>query len=139
MKDTGNLHLKMQELCDCFSTTDPLKEMSKVKNDENNPDAALKWLALAALHGINNNAKKISLTKTDDGKVFVIAEYRDTELPSPGADIADNILEAVREIIHIEDKKGKSKLAFGIRDSSLDLEISVKDKEDYKKVSIKFP
>lgn len=139
MKDTGNLHLKMQELCDCFSTTDPLKEMSKVKNDENNPDAALKWLALAALHGINNNAKKISLKRTDDGKVSVIAEYRDTELPSPGADIADNILEAVREIIHIEDKKGKSKLAFGIRDSSLDLEISVKDKEDYKKVSIKFP
>jgi hypothetical protein len=139
MKDTGNLHLKMQELCDCFSTTDPLKEMSKIKNDENNQDAALKWLALAALHGINNNAKKISLKKTDDGKVFVTAEYRDAELPSPGADIADNILEAVREITHIEDKKGKSKLAFGIRDSSLDLEISVKDKEDYKKVSIKFP
>jgi hypothetical protein len=139
MKDTENLHLKVQELCDCFSTTDPLKEMSKMKNDENNQDAALKWLALAALHGINNNAKKISLKKTYDGKVFVIAEYRDTELPSPGADIANNILEAVREIIHIEDKKGKSKLAFGIRDSSLDLEISVKDKEDYKKVSIKFP
>lgn len=139
MKDTENLHLKMQELCDCFSTTDPLKEMSKIKNDENSPDAALKWLALAALHGVNNNAKKISLKRTDDGKVSVIAEYRDTELPSPGADIADNILEAVREIIHIEDKKGKSKLAFGIRDSSLDLEISVKDKEDYKKVSIKFP
>ena len=28
MKDKRSLHLKVQELCDCFATTDPLKEMS---------------------------------------------------------------------------------------------------------------
>ncbi len=59
MKDTGNLHLKVQELCNCFATTDPLKEMSIVKNDADKTEAALKWLALAALHGVNNNAEKI--------------------------------------------------------------------------------
>ena len=58
MKDTKSLHLKVQELCDCFATTDPLKEMSVVKNDADTQEAALKWLALAALHGVNNNAKK---------------------------------------------------------------------------------
>ncbi len=84
MKDAQNLHLKLQELCDCFSTTDPLKEMSEIKTDDDRMEAALKWLALSALHGINNNAKKITVKKTDDGHVSVTAEYRDTDLPSPG-------------------------------------------------------
>jgi tRNA threonylcarbamoyladenosine modification (KEOPS) complex Pcc1 subunit len=139
MKDSGNLHLKIQELCDCFSTTDPLKEMSTLKGDQNSLDAALKWLALAALHGVNSNANKISIQQTSDGSVSVTAEYRDTELPSPGNDIATNIFEAVRDITHIESAKGKSKFALGLRDSSLELNVSVKDKPDYKKVSIKFP
>lgn len=139
MKDTGNLHLKVQELCDCFSTTDPLKGMSEINKEGNNLDAALKWLALAALHGVNNNAKQISVKQTDDGTVSVIAEYRDTELPSPGAGIANQIFEVIREITHIEEEKGKCRLALGIRDSSLDLEISLKNKDDYKKVTIKFP
>ncbi|MBA3009157.1 MAG: hypothetical protein KKF12_20945 [Proteobacteria bacterium] len=139
MKDSGNLHLKIQELCDCFSTTDPLKEMSTLRGDQNSLDAALKWFALAALHGVNSNAKKISIKQTSDGSVSVVAEYRDTELPSPGNDIAANVFEVVRDITHIEDAKGKSKFALGLRDSSLELNISVNDKADYKEVTIKFP
>ena len=139
MKDTGNLHLKPQELCDCFSQTDPLKEMSKLKKDKNSLDAALKWLSLSVLHGVNNNAKEISIKLDDDDIVSVIAKYRDTELPSPDAQIAANIFEAVREMTHIEDEDGKIKFAVGIRDSSLDLNISVQNKDDYRKISIKFP
>ncbi len=139
MKDTENLHLKVQELCNCFATTDPLKEMSNLKNDKNSLDAALKWLALSVLHGVNNNAKEITIRQEDDGAVSVIAEYRDTELPSPGPAVAANIFEAVREMTHIEDDNGKIKLAMGIRDSSLDLDISVKNKNGNRKISIKFP
>ena len=54
MKDKSNFHLKVQDLCDCFATTDPLKEMSEIMEDQNREEAALKWLALAALHGIND-------------------------------------------------------------------------------------
>lgn len=139
MKDTGNLHLKIQELCDCYSTTDPLKEMSEIQNEDPGVDAALKWVALAALHGVNNNAKKITIKQTTDGTVAVTAEYRDSELPSPGSDVASNIFEAVREVTHIEGNKGKTTLALGMRDSSLDLEVKVKEKDDGKKISIKFP
>lgn len=85
MTDTVSLHLKVQELCNCFATTDPLKEMSSVKGGADKEEAALKWLALAALHGVNNNAEKISITKTDDGNVKVTAKYRKTDLPSPGS------------------------------------------------------
>jgi len=139
MKDNENLHLKVQELCDCFSTTDPLKEMSELKNDKNSLDAALKWLALSVLHGVNNNAKEISIRQDDGGAVSVVAEYRDTELPSPGPDVAAIIFEAVREMTHIEGDDGKVRFAMGIRDSSLDLSISVKDKNGNRKISIKFP
>ena len=57
MKEKRNLHLKVQELCDCYATNDPLQEMSVVKDDADQEEAAIKWLALASLHGVNNNAK----------------------------------------------------------------------------------
>jgi hypothetical protein len=42
MKDKRNLHLKLQELCDCYTTTDPLKEMSVVKDEMDKDEAGLK-------------------------------------------------------------------------------------------------
>ena len=68
MKDAGSLHQKVQGLCDCFATNDPLKEMSTVKNDTDTDEAALKWIALAILHGINSNAKEITISNSkEDG------------------------------------------------------------------------
>lgn len=138
MKDTESLHLKVQEHCDCFATTDPLKEMSLVKDDPDTREAALKWLALAALHGVNNNAEKISITRSDDGKVTVTATYRKTDLPSPGAEVAETVIAAVAEIAHIEGDEGKTPLALGIRDSSIDLNVKLKATDGGKKVTLKF-
>ena len=139
MKDKGSLHLKVQKLCDCFATTDPLKEMSDIKGDADKNEAALKWLALAALHGVNNDAEKISITRSDDGNVTVTAEYRQKDLPSPGSEVAERIIEAVTGITHIEGDKGKTPLALGIRDSSIDLKIKLKTEDGGKKITIKFP
>ncbi len=138
MKDKGNLHLKVQELCNCFATTDPLKEMSIIKNSADKEEAALKWLALAALHGVNNNAEQISITKSNDGNVKVTAEYRITDLPSPGSEVAEKIIESLIGITHLEGGEGKTQLALGIRDSSIDLTIKMKSKDGGKKVTIKF-
>lgn len=139
MKEKRNTHLKVQELCDCYATTDPLQEMSRLLNDADQEEAALKWLALAALHGINNNASRITIRKTPDEGVTVTAEYRRSELPSPGEAVGERIFEAVREITHIDDPKGKTQLALGLRDSSVDLRIKIKSKEGQEKISIKFP
>jgi hypothetical protein len=135
MKEKRNLHLKVQELCDCYATNDPLKEMSAVKNDADKEEAAVKWLALAALHGVNNNAKEVTITRSSDGGVQVTARYRESELPSPGSDVGAKIMEAVREITHIEDKKGKTRLALGIRNDSIELEVKIKQKEGREKRS----
>jgi hypothetical protein len=135
MKVSENLHKKVQEHCDCFAATDYLSEMAKVKTDGDKDDAALKWLALAALHGINNNAEEVTISKDKDGEVQVTAKYKDTELPSPGKEVANKIFEAVRNITHIEDEKGKIDFALGIRDSSINMKIKVKQD----KVVFKFP
>ena len=139
MKEKRNVHLKVQELCDCYATNDPLKEMSVVKNDEDKDEAAVKWLALAALHGVNNNAKEVTITRSDSGEVSVTAKYRETELPSPGAEVGSQIMKTVREITHIEGHEGKTPLALGIRNDSIELRVKLKEKEGREKVTIKFP
>jgi len=139
MKEKRNVHLKVQELCDCYATNDPLKEMSVVKNDKDKEEAALKWLALTALHGVNNNAEEVTITRSSDGNVQVRAKYRETELPSPGGEVGARIMEAVREITHIEGRKGKTPLALGIRNDSIELQVKMKDKEGKEEVTIKFP
>jgi hypothetical protein len=139
MKDKESLHLKVQELCDCYATTDPLREMSALVRDDDKDEAALKWIALAALHGINANAKKISITRGRDGKVSVEAKYRKGELPSPGSDIGGKIIETIRGITHIEKDEGRIPLALGIRDGSIELTIKLKRSENGEKISLKFP
>ncbi len=139
MKEKRNLHLKVQEMCDCYATGDPLIEMSIVKNDKDKDEAALKWLALAALHGVNNNAEEITITRSSEGTVRVVAEYRESELPSPGSEVGGKIVDAVRQITHIEEDKGKIPLALGIRNDSVDLQIKFKVKKGKEKITIKFP
>ena len=138
MKEKRNVHLKVQELCDCYATNDPLKEMSTVKNEEDKDEAALKWLALTALHGVNGNAKKIAITRSEDGEISVTAKYRESELPSPGSEVGAKIIEAVREITHIEGDKGKTPLALGIRNDSIEIQVKMKSKEGKEKVTFKF-
>lgn len=139
MRDKETLHKKVQEQIDCFSTTDPLKEMSKLTKEQDKAEAALKWLALATLHGINMNAEEITILKSADGQVKVVAEYRAAELPSPGPVIGEKIIRDVREITHLEEKKGKTILALGVRDGSVDLTVKIKKDEDVEKVTLRFP
>jgi hypothetical protein len=139
MKEKRNVHLKVQELCDCYATNDPLKEMSVVKNDDDKEEAAFKWLALASLHGINNNAKEVTLTRSKNGDVRVTAKYRETDLPSPGSDVGAKIIEALREVTHIEGDKGKMPLSLGIRNDSIELQVKMKSKDKGEKITIRFP
>jgi len=139
MKDSGSMHKQVQEMCDCYATNDPLKEMSTLKNDADTQAAAIKWLALAALHGVNSNAKEITIQRTDDGKITVLAEYRTSELPSPGHDAGLRVFETIREMTHIDTDKGKTALALGIRDSSIELNVKIRKKEGTEKISIGFP
>lgn len=139
MKDKRNLHQKIQELCDCFATTDPLAEMATVPAEGDTDEAALKWLALAVLHGVTANAEKIELSRQPEGGVEVRAKYREAPLRSPGSEVAAKILEAAKHIVGLEESEGSSRLALGIRDSSLELKIKVEQERGRERLVIKFP
>ncbi len=139
MRDMSTSHQRLQELCDCFAETDPLFEMAALPRDEDKEEAALKWLALAVLHGIDYGAEAISLETAPDGSVAATVEYRPRQLPSPGGDIGGRIVDAVRDMTHIEGRKGQTPFAVGIRDSSVEIRIKVKEKDGAKKITLKFP
>ncbi len=113
--------------------------MSILKNDPDTENAAIKWVALAALHGVNSNAEKISISSGEDGKTTVVAEYRLAELPSPGDEVGRKVFETFREITHIEVDKGKTAMALGIRDSSIELNIEINKADNCRKITIDFP
>jgi hypothetical protein len=138
MQDTGNLQLKIQEMCDCYATSDPLREMSIVEKEENKDEAAVKWLALAALHGVNQNAEKISISQSATGEVTVTAKYRKTDLPNPGGEVAGKIFETMGRITHMEGEKVKLPLSLGIREDSVPLKVKIKSKDGGRKLTLKF-
>jgi len=138
MRDMGSPHKRMQELMDCYAETDPLKEMALLSHDQDKEESPLKWLALAVLHGVDRNAKKISLEKEKDGSIRVVAEYRDTELPVPDRETGKKIIDAARQITHIEGTKGEIPLAIGIRDSSIEIRVKVKEEDGAEKITLKF-
>ena len=139
MKEKRSQHLKVQELIDCFAATDPLREMSVIAKEKDLDEAALKWLALAVLHGVNFNAKKITLSVAKGGDVTVTAKYRKAELPSPGAGVGARVVDAVRHITHFEGEKEKGPLAIGVRNDSLELRVGVERDARGDTIVLKFP
>ena len=139
MKDHANPHLKVQEHCDCHASSDPLSEMSMIAEEQDLEQAAYKYLALAILHGVNDNAKKVTIQQDQNGKIEVTAKYRTRKLPSPGETIGNRVIETIKSITHMTDDRGKSKLALGIRDSSIDLRIKLKRHDGIDQLTIKFP
>lgn len=139
MEDKRNLHLKVQEHIDCMASTDYLEEMSKLPADQDQADAALRWLALAALHAVNAGAKKISLLQAPDGTVTVQAKYRPARLPSPGKEVGAQVLAALRGITHLEGEQAKGPLALGMRNDSLSVQVEFAKEKDGQLVTLKFP
>jgi hypothetical protein len=139
MLDKRTLHMKVQEHCDCFATTDLLGEMAGLTKEQDSEDGALKWIALAVLHGIDRNAKKIAIRSTAGGGISVTAKYRESELPKPPAAIGRKVFDVIKGITHIEGDKGKTPVVIGIRDSSIELEVKFGHDGDEEEVVLKFP
>ena len=74
-----------------------------------------------------------------EAKITVVAKHRPTELPTPGKIVGRKILDTLREMTHIDADKGSTALALGIRDSSIDLKVKVKDKSGGEKITVVFP
>lgn len=139
MLDKRSLHAKVQEQADCFAEKDLLGEMAGLIRENDSEEGALKWLALAVLHGIDRHAEKISLRRDADGTVSVTAKYRKSELPGPPSSIGRKVLDIARDISHIEGDKGQTPVVIGIRDGSVELEMKLDRNDAGEEVVLKFP
>ena len=139
MLDKRSLHMKVQEEADCFATTDPLSEMAGLVKEQDAEEGALKWIALAILHGIDRNAETISLRRNSGGKISVTARYRECKLPGPPPAIGRKVFDVVKGVTHIEEEKGNASVAIGIRDSSIDLQFKLDRDGGEEEVVLKFP
>jgi hypothetical protein len=138
MLDKGSLHKRLQDLIDCYTTTDPLQEMSHVRSETNTEETALTWLALAVLHGLNSDAKRITLHVSENDEIESVLEYRKGRLPSPRADACGLIIETARDMVHLGEGQTEMPLVVGLGDSSIDLLIKIKNGGVDKKLMIEF-
>jgi hypothetical protein len=139
MLDKRSLHLKVQEQADCFATADLLAEMAGLTREQDSEEGALKWIALAVLHGIDRNAEKISIRRSTDGGISVSATYRESELPKPPSPIGRKIFDVVKDITHIEGDRGEMPVAVGIRDSSIEVGMKLDRDNGQEEVVLSFP
>jgi hypothetical protein len=139
MKDKESRHKKVQEMIDCYATSDPLKEMSEIQGEKDISEASIKWLALAGLHGINMNASEIKIKKSPEGKIQITARYRPAELPSPGTAAGNKIIQDLRDITHLDGDTGESMLSLGVREGAVDIKVTVKKDHRGEEAVLIFP
>ncbi len=146
IKDERNYHQRLQEFCDCFMETDFKKELEAAsKGASGDPsgdldELALKFLGLAILYGANEDAKKITLQRSREGKSLFSVEARGNyQLPPPSAQVADRIFSIARSITHIDEDQGKEPLSLGLRNDRMGITLQFDRKRGGESLSILFP
>jgi hypothetical protein len=136
-----NQHLKLQEMCDCYLETDfiaELQHMSSAPISDDLEEDAIKYLALAIMHSITEQATKLSLGKKGDTISVVVKDKEKETLPPPAAAVFDKIIEVVRAILHIEEDKGNLPLSLGLRNGEVNLTVKVKRDDSKNKATFYF-
>jgi hypothetical protein len=146
IKDDRSYHLRLQEFCDCFMETDFRKELERaskgVSGDPGgDPDElALKFLGLTLLYGANEEAKKISLQKSKQGKVLFSVEARGNyQIVPPSGHLADKIFSVARSMVHLDKDQGKIPFSLGLRNSSLEISLEFARKAGEESLVFVFP
>lgn len=138
-----NLHLKLQEMCDCYLDTSYEEELSSaadITEGEEPEETAVKYLALAIMYGITEKAKSLKLKKKRDGQLkAVLNAEQKTPLPAPSQELFDRITGVVSSILHFEEGGGELPLSLGLRTGQVNLNVKLKEKEDKASLKLKFP
>ena len=133
MKDSKSLHLKLQEYADCFSESEAARELAEISKKGVGGDitgdlteVAMKYLASAILRGIEEGAQKLQITREGpvEGECRLLGK-KEIILPSPPAGLAQAMISIVRCITDLEADVGESRLAYGVRNDRLDIDVSV--------------
>lgn len=145
--DKRNLHLKLQEYCDCYMETDPKKGLEAISLGGKDSDVtgdpeevALKFIGLAILYGMRENAKSLSVVKTDQGEVqFNIEAAGKYKLPPPPPPVDDRVFEVMRCITHLEAERASEPLSVGLRNDRIELAVAFDSEGGKRAMTISFP
>jgi hypothetical protein len=133
MRDPKSLHLKLQEYADCYSESHAARELQEISEKGAGgdvtgdiTDVALKYLSTAILHAIGEEAKKLQIAREGamQGDCKLIGK-KETSLPKPPIGLAKEMMGIVRCITGLEADVGESKLAYGLRNDRLEINVSV--------------
>ena len=139
MLDKRSLHMKVQEQADCFASADPLSEMAGLVKEQDAEEGALKWIALAVLHGIDRNAKKISIRRDSNGQYFGDRKVPGIRTSKASGTYRPQSLRCGKGITHIEGDKGTTPVLIGIRDSSIEIELKLDHDGAEEEIVLEFP
>lgn len=134
-----NPHLKLQEMCDCYLETDFRLQMAKLckQPGADREEEALRYLALALMHTITEQARKLSMKKEKlEVKVKVESDGEKHSLPAPPAALFARVVALVRAILHLEGEKGESMLSLGLRSGAVEMRVKIRENGD--EVALRF-
>jgi len=137
-----NLHLKLMEMCDCYLGTDYAATIQKVADvpSADLQEDALRYLALALLFTLNEQARQLSLKRKKD-KITVTIKHDDEKiaLRPPTKAVFDRIIAIMRTILHLEEDKGGLPLTLGLKNDRIEVQVKVERTADKETLKVKFP
>lgn len=138
----SNLHLKLMEMCDCYLGTDYASTIQKVADSPSadTREDALRYLALALLYTLTEEARQLSLKRKND-KITVTIKHDDEKiaLRPPARTVFNQIIIIMRGILHLEEDKGGMPLTLGLKNDQLEVQVKVERTADKETLKIKFP
>jgi len=137
-----NLHLKLMEMCDCYLGTDYAATIQKVADtpSADTQEDSLRYLALALLFTLTEEAKQLSLKRKKD-KITVTIKHDDEKiaLRPPARAVFDRIISIMRTILHLNDDKGALPLILGLRNDQIEVQVKIERTADKETLKVKFP
>lgn len=137
-----NLHLKLMEMCDCYLGTDYATTIQKVADSPSADiqEDALRYLALALLLTLTEEARQLSLKRKND-KITVTIKH-DAEkiaLRPPTRAVFNKIISIMRAILHLEKDKGGMPLTLGLKNDQIEVQVKIERTADKETLKVKFP
>ena len=137
-----NLHLKLMEMCDCYLGTDYATTIHKVADapSDDTQEDALRYLALALLYTLTEEARQLSLKRKND-KITVTIKHEDEKiaLRPPARPVFDRIIAIMRTILHLDEDKGGMPLTLGLKNDQIEVQVKVERATDKETLKVKFP
>ena len=142
----GNLHKRLQEMCDCYLESDYENELMIISEKGISADVtgdvtevALKYLALAILYTLGERGAQLFIGMADEMIISYMQNDQRHTLPPPPQDVTKEILEIVRGITHLEAEDATEPLSLGIRETRINLQVDVHREGGEEHLVLRFP